>query len=68
VGQVPEYVLTGKSGFLRAPGDGAGLLDDVVYLLRNKLERMQMAANARAHYKANFSWSRLIGRLKHVYR
>ena len=68
VGQVPEYVLTGKSGFLRAPGDGAGLLDDVVYLLRNKLERMQMAANARAHYKANFSWSQLIGRLKHVYR
>jgi glycosyltransferase involved in cell wall biosynthesis len=67
VGQVPEYILNGESGLLRVPGDVEGLIDDVVYLLRNKVEASQMSLKARSHYLANFSWSRLAERMEHAY-
>ena len=67
VGQVPEYVLHGRSGLLREPGDVSGLVDDLVFLLKNKLERIRMAENAQEHYKAHFSWDRLAHKLEQVY-
>jgi len=67
VGQVPEYVINGRTGFLREPGDVDGLIADMVSLIQNKPQRAQMAAASRAHYAENFSWDRLANRLKQAY-
>lgn len=67
VGQVPEYVQNGHSGFLRAPHDVDGIIDDIVHLLQNKGERERMSANARDRYEDRFSWSRLSRHMEQVY-
>jgi glycosyltransferase involved in cell wall biosynthesis len=67
VGQVPEYVQHGKTGYLRPSGDVQGLIDDTVYLLRHDNARKQMATAAKTHYQANFAWDKLAGHLEHVY-
>ncbi len=67
VGQVPEYVQNGDSGFLRAPHDVDGIIEDIVHLIRNKAERERMSANARDRYKNRFSWSHLSRHLEQVY-
>jgi glycosyltransferase involved in cell wall biosynthesis len=67
VGQVPEYVLNGRTGCLRRSGAVAGLIADTVNLLQNKPERMRMRGEARAHYVNNFAWDRLAARLEQAY-
>ena len=67
VGQVPEYVLNGRTGYLRRSGAVAGLIADTVNLLQSKPERMRMRGEARAHYVNNFAWDRLAARLEEAY-
>jgi glycosyltransferase involved in cell wall biosynthesis len=59
VGEVPAYVVPGKSGRLRPSGDVDGLAADAVALLCDPAERATLAAGARAHVAADFSWARL---------
>lgn len=67
VGQVPEYILNGKSGFLRQPGDIENVVNDVVSLLTNEEIRSSMSAEARSHYHEHFSWNYLVRRLEQAY-
>lgn len=68
VGQVPEYVVHGRTGFLRPSGDVAGLTADLITLLQNERRRKEMAAAAQAHIDVHFSWSKAAERLEQVYR
>jgi glycosyltransferase involved in cell wall biosynthesis len=67
VGQVPEYVVNGQTGLLRATGDVDGLIEDVVYLLKDSEKRNYFGENARQHYTNNFSWSHQADILTRVY-
>jgi glycosyltransferase involved in cell wall biosynthesis len=68
VGQVPEYVVSGRHGYLSPSGAMDQLVDNVVSLLKNERERLQMAEEARVYYRANFAWELLAKRLAQVYR
>ena len=57
VGQVPEYVVNGQTGLLRASGDVDGLIEDIVCLLKDSEKRSELGGNGRYHYAAHFSWS-----------
>ncbi len=46
VGQVPEYVVNGKTGLLRASGDVTGLIEDIVCLLKDSEKRMLLRKTA----------------------
>jgi glycosyltransferase involved in cell wall biosynthesis len=59
VGQVPEYVVQGRTGLLRPSGDVAGLTADLVHLLQDGGEREKLAAGAKAHVAEHFSWPKL---------
>lgn len=59
VGQVPEYVIPGRTGLLRSSGDTTGLADDLITLLQNEDRRKILGAAAREHIQDNFSWQRL---------
>jgi len=59
VGQVPEYVVPGRTGLLRSSGDVAGLTADLVLLLQDADRRDKLAAGAKAHVAEHFSWPKL---------
>ncbi len=67
VGQVPEYVRHGETGWLRPSGSVVELADDVIRLLCNEEERQQFSAAARAHITGRFTWDHLAERLRPVY-
>ena len=67
VGQVPEYVVHGKTGLLRPTGDVEGLTADLIHLLTHEEERQKFSNNARQHYTENFSWSHQATVLARVY-
>ncbi len=67
VGQVAEYVVHGRTGLLRPPGDDEGLTADLVRLLQNPAQRQTLAANAAAHIAQNFSWELLADSLQKIY-
>lgn len=67
VGQVPEYVLSGKTGYLRQSGDTKGLIQDMVHLLENRGLRSEMSEKAKVHYRENFSWELAAQKLEQVY-
>ena len=67
VGQVAEYVVHGRTGLLRPPGDDEGLTADLVHLLQNPAQRQTLAANAAAHIAQNFSWELLADSLQKIY-
>lgn len=59
VGQVPEYVIQGKTGLLRPSGDVAGLAQDVVYLLSNRAEAARLSDGAKKYIGEHFDWDTL---------
>lgn len=67
VGQVGEYVVHGRTGLLRPSGDVAGLSRDLIRLLQDESERSRLAANARAHIAAHFTWDHLADKLLAAY-
>ena len=67
VGQVPEYVLNGQTGLLRSPGDVAGLIQDIVSLLKDTEKRNYFAENAKQHYTNTFSWTHQAKLLTEIY-
>lgn len=68
VGQVGEYVVNGRSGFLRPTGDVNGIAADLMQLLTNAPLREQFAQAARDHMAAHFAWPHLASRLEHPYQ
>ncbi len=67
VGQVTEYVQHGVNGRLRPSGDEAGLIADLVELLRNPAERARLGENGRRHYAAHFAWEKAAAKVEQVY-
>ena len=68
VGQVPEYVLHGKTGLLRSSGDVTGIAADLVELLKDNNRRERLGSGARAHIQAQFTWERLADCVEKVYQ
>ena len=68
VGQVSEYVISGRNGQLCESGDVSGLINNTVSILENKSQRSYMSAQAKARYQANFSWDLLVDRLLQTYQ
>lgn len=56
VGQVPEYVVHGQTGLLSSPGNVAGMVHDILRLLRDRTLRDRLGDAARAHIAARFGW------------
>lgn len=67
VGQVPEYILDDRNGWLCSPGDSEALIQKTIFLLQNESERQRMADHARRHYQRSFSWDLLANRLCRAY-
>ena len=67
VGQVPEYVVNGRSGLLRHSGDNAGLTQDIIDLLQNPAQRLTMSHYAQTHFQANFTWAQQAELLETAY-
>lgn len=67
VGQVPEYIISGRNGRLCRPGDVDGFIESTISLLKNKSECNRMAEGAKVHYQANFAWDLLVDRLIQAY-
>ncbi len=67
VGQVPEYVVHGESGLLRATGDVAGLAQDLVCLLTEETMRERLGAAAQTRQRRRFSWDALAEGLEKDY-
>ncbi len=56
VGQLPEYVRSGISGFLCRPDDWREMAGKTVDLLLDRGKRLQMGKSGRAYLLENFSW------------
>ncbi len=67
VGQVPEYVVHGRTGLLRPPGDDDDLTADLIRLLQDPGQRQTLSANAAAHIAQNFNWETLADSLQKIY-
>jgi glycosyltransferase involved in cell wall biosynthesis len=67
VGQVSEYVVHGRTGLLRLPGDVAGLTADLIHLLQNPTQRQQLAHHATTHHQTHFTWQKLATQLETAY-
>lgn len=68
VGQVPHYVVHGRTGLLRPSGDIEGVAADLIQLLQKRPERERLAAAARHHLQAHFSWHTLAQTLEMAYQ
>ena len=68
VGQVPEYVVNGRSGSLFTTGDVAGITNELIDLLQNPARRAALSAGAKAHIAEHFSWDHLANRLLPIYK
>ncbi|VAW37091.1 Glycosyl transferase, group 1 [hydrothermal vent metagenome] len=68
VGQVPEYVVNGRSGSLFPSGDTTGIIHEIINLLQNPTRQAQLSAGAKAHIANHFSWEQLSARLMQIYQ
>lgn len=68
VGQVPQYVLHGRTGLLRPSGDSAGIAQDLIELLQNPAERQRLSTAAQQHVQTAFSWHALAQTLETAYQ
>jgi glycosyltransferase involved in cell wall biosynthesis len=67
VGQVPETVRDGETGWVLPGGDVEGLVAAAVRLLGDPAERARMAAAARDDARERFNWDALADRLLPAY-
>ncbi len=67
VGQVNEYVVHGRTGYLRPTGDIEGLTADLIHLLQNPAERERFSEAAKRHIAAHFNWADLAERVEQAY-
>lgn len=67
VGQVGAYIRPGETGLLRSPGDRAGIIQDVVSLLRDTEMRTEMGRTAVVDYHHRFGWARAAQQVAGLY-
>jgi glycosyltransferase involved in cell wall biosynthesis len=67
VGQVGEYVVNGRTGYLHPSGDNEAIIRSLVRLLQQPDERQRLSRAARAHADT-FAWPRLAQQLEAVYQ
>ena len=67
VGQVEEYVVNGRSGYLHPSGDNEAIIHSLIHLLQQPDTRHQFSQAARAQAQT-FAWPRLARRLEAVYQ
>ena len=67
VGQVPDYVVDGRTGSLFATGDVDGITAELIRILQNPEKQARLSAGAKSHIAENFSWEHLAARLLPVY-
>ncbi len=60
VGGIGDQVENGRTGFLVAPGDVAGLADHVLQLARDPIAVTTMGSRARRRYESHFGFERMI--------
>lgn len=68
VGQVPAYVINGRSGLLYDSGGVASIAAGLVDLLQHQPKRDEFGWQAQQHYQTNFRWQMLAQRLEGHYR
>jgi N-acetyl-alpha-D-glucosaminyl L-malate synthase BshA len=67
IGGIPEVVVDGESGYLRPPGDIAGMAEAVLELLGDDALRRRMGAAGRERARTVFSEERVVPRYLAVY-
>ncbi|GAB4269246.1 MAG: glycosyltransferase family 4 protein [Candidatus Promineifilaceae bacterium] len=67
VGQVGEYVVNGRTGYLHPTGDVPALTRSIITLLTTPNLRTQFSTAARAHYNAHFQWEHLAQIIENFY-
>jgi glycosyltransferase involved in cell wall biosynthesis len=67
VGQVPEYIRDGETGWLVPPGDAAAMVEAAWTLLRCPEEAWRMGENARRMILAAHRWAHRMPTLEHAY-
>jgi len=68
VGDTPEIVLDGKTGFIVRPGDVKSFAEKIRILLEDKKLRFKMARAGREYIEKNFSYDRLVKNLYNFYQ
>ena len=68
VGQVSEYVVNGRSGYLHPSGEVENITNSLVKLLTDVSVREQFSQFAQAHIAENFDWAHLAVRLEQAYQ
>jgi glycosyltransferase involved in cell wall biosynthesis len=67
VGQVGEYVVNGRTGYLHPSGNNEAIIRSLIRLLQQPDERQRLSRAARAQAEA-FTWPRLARQLEAVYQ
>jgi glycosyltransferase involved in cell wall biosynthesis len=67
VGQVSEYIVQGRSGFLRPTGDVDGIVADILRLLGDDALRGELGAAAQAHIQARYAWDKVVDSAEKAY-
>lgn len=67
VGDIPDAVIDGQTGFLVTPGDADAIAERVSLLLRDSALGARMGARARAHAAAVFDVKAIMPRLFAIY-
>lgn len=64
---IPELIEDGKTGFLVAEGDCAGILKKFEWILRNKRKTLEICHNARAWILKKFDVKKNINKIESIY-
>jgi glycosyltransferase involved in cell wall biosynthesis len=67
VGQVPEYIRHGETGWLVSPGDAAAMVEAAWMLLQRPEEAWRMGENARRMILAAHQWEHRMPTLEQAY-
>ncbi len=67
VGQTPEYVRHGETGWLAPSGDVAGVVTGLTTLLTDETLRQRLAQGAWRHLQAHFTWEKLATLAENAY-
>lgn len=67
VGQIPEYIDSGKSGILCNPDDWLEMATRTVELLKDRERRLSIGLAGRRYLEDNFSWQHYAAKLNELY-
>ena len=68
VGDIPDVVDDGKTGFIVPPKDSKALADSILKLLKDDKLRKEMGENAYIKMKKELSWNKITEKTIEVYK